>query len=97
MVSTDSEITYLHSDYLGRIATQKPDGTLQNSPVGFRYNPMDQTIDIGGYNLEASRKFRNIAANSRVVFVVHDLASVNPWQPRCRRIGSCKVRAIAQR
>lgn len=29
-----------------------------------------------------SRKFRNVADNGRVAFVVDDLASVNPWRPR---------------
>ena len=83
---TDSEIAYLASQRLGRLATQKPNGTLQNSPVGFRYNPETDTIDIGGRNFEASRKFRNVGANGRVAFVVDDLASVQPWRPRCVEI-----------
>ncbi|WP_425955631.1 PPOX class F420-dependent oxidoreductase [Xylanimonas sp. McL0601] len=83
---TDSEIAYLNGQNLGRLATQKPNGTLQNSPVGFRYNPATDTIDIGGYNFEASRKFRNVIANRRVAFVVDDLASVRPWRPRCVEI-----------
>lgn len=80
---TDAEIAYLDSQHLGRLATQKPNGTLQNSPVGFRYNPATETIDIGGHNFEASRKFRNVTANGKVAFVVDDLASVQPWRPRC--------------
>lgn len=80
---TDSQIDYLNGQRLGRLATQKPDGTLQNSPVGFRYNPATGTIDIGGHDFEASRKFRNVAVNGRAAFVVDDLASVKPWRPRC--------------
>lgn len=83
---TDAELTYLSTQRLGRLATQKPDGTLQNSPVGFRYNRTERTIDIGGFNLEASRKFRNIAANGRVAFVIDDLASIQPWRVRCVEI-----------
>ncbi|PVU84357.1 PPOX class F420-dependent oxidoreductase (plasmid) [Cellulomonas sp. WB94] len=83
---TDTELAYLRSQHLGRIATQKPDGTLQNSPVGFRYNAAEGTIDIGGFHLEDSRKYRNVAANGRVAFVVDDLVSVQPWRVRCVEI-----------
>ncbi len=83
---TDTELAYLASQRLGRLATQKPDGTLQNSPVGFRYNETERTIDIGGLHLEDSRTYRNVAANGRVAFVVDDLASVHPWRVRCVEI-----------
>ncbi|WP_407344017.1 PPOX class F420-dependent oxidoreductase [Pengzhenrongella phosphoraccumulans] len=83
---TDAELTYLQSQRLGRLATQKPDGTLQNSPVGFRYNAAEGTIDIGGYRLDSSRKYRNVVDNGRVAFVVDDLASVEPWRVRCVEI-----------
>jgi len=83
---TDVELDYLKTQRLGRLATQKPDGTLQNSPVGFRYNEQDRSIDIYGYRMEASRKFRNVAHNGRVAFVVDDLASVDPWRVRCVEI-----------
>jgi pyridoxamine 5'-phosphate oxidase family protein len=80
---TQSEIEYLASQRLGRLATIQPNGTLQNSPVGFRYNPDTQTIDIGGYDMAASRKFRNVAANGQVAFVVDDIVSTSPWRVRC--------------
>lgn len=83
MVFTESEVAYLHSQRLGRLATVQPDGTLQVSPVGFSWNPEPATIDIGGYRLERSQKFRNVAANGRAAFVVDDLASVTPWRVRC--------------
>lgn len=82
MVFTENEIAYLRDQPLGRIATQQPDGTLQNSPVTFTYNPTTQTIDIAGHRMSTSRKFRNVAANGRVAFVVDDLASTRPWRPR---------------
>jgi len=85
-VFTDVQIAYLASQHLGRLATQRPDGTLQNSPVGFRYNPATDTIDIGGRRPEATHKFHNVRANGRVAFVVDDLASIHPWRPRCVEI-----------
>jgi pyridoxamine 5'-phosphate oxidase family protein len=83
---TDDELAYLRSQRLGRLATVRPDGTVQNNPVGFGYNEKLQTIDIGGRNMTASRKFRNVAAGSKVAFVVDDIASVNPWRVRCLEI-----------
>ncbi|MFE3289260.1 PPOX class F420-dependent oxidoreductase [Rhodococcus sp. NPDC059234] len=81
MAFTDAELHYLAGQPLGRLATAQPDGTLQVSPVGFRYNARTDTIDIAGRNTAASRKFRNVADNGRVAVVVDDLASVNPWRP----------------
>lgn len=86
MTFTTAELEYLRRQPLGRLATQKPNGSLQNSPVGFHYNPATATIDIGGYQMEASRKFRNVADNSRTAFVVDDIVSVSPWRIRCLEI-----------
>jgi len=86
MSLTQIEIDYLASQSLGRLATAQPDGTLQNNPVGYRYNPDAATIDIVGYNLAASRKFRNVAENGRVAFVVDDILSTDPWRVRCLEI-----------
>ncbi|MDI6104449.1 PPOX class F420-dependent oxidoreductase [Actinoplanes sp. NEAU-A12] len=83
---TATELEYLAVQRLGRLATVQPDGTLQVSPVGYRYNAETGTIDITGYNMAASRKFRNVADNGRVAFVVDDVPSVNPWRVRCVEI-----------
>jgi pyridoxamine 5'-phosphate oxidase family protein len=83
---TDAELDYLASQRLGRLATAQPDGALQVNPVGFRYNSRTATIDIGGLRMAASRKFRNVAGNGRVAFVVDDLASIQPWRVRCLEI-----------
>ncbi len=83
---TPAERTYLATQTLGRLATVQPDGTLQVSPVGFHYNDSAATIDIHGYNVAASRKFRNVAHNGRVAFVVDDIASRQPWRVRCLEI-----------
>ena len=71
---------------LGRLATIQPNGTPQVSPVGFTYNEDLDTIDISGYRMSASQKFRNIAANDKVAFVVDDIASRDPWRVRCLEI-----------
>jgi pyridoxamine 5'-phosphate oxidase family protein len=86
MTFTAGELAYLAAQTLGRLATVQPDGTLQVSPVGFRYNPDGETIDVAGHHMSASRKYRNVADNGRVAFVVDDVASVQPWRVRCLEI-----------
>jgi pyridoxamine 5'-phosphate oxidase family protein len=86
MPFTQDEVGDLATQRLGRLATVQPDGTLQVSPVGFSYNADLGVIDISGYNMAASRKFRNVADNGRVAFVVDDIASVDPWRVRCLEI-----------
>ncbi|WP_040791873.1 PPOX class F420-dependent oxidoreductase [Nocardia paucivorans] len=83
---TPEHIDYLAGQRLGRLATVRPDGSPQNNPVGFRYNSELGTIDIAGWNMGRSRKFRNLAHNDRVAFVVDDIASVQPWRVRCLEI-----------
>lgn len=80
---TDAELEYLASQRLGRLATLAPDGTLQNSPVGFRVDAEAGVINIHGRDLGNTKKFHNVAANGQVAFVVDDIASVNPWVVRC--------------
>ena len=89
------EIEYLRAAALGRLATIQPDGTPQVSPVGFTYNEELGTIDIAGYRMSRSQKFRNIATNVRVAFVVDDIASRNPWRVRCLEIRGTAQRAEA--
>jgi pyridoxamine 5'-phosphate oxidase family protein len=71
---------------LARLATIQPDGTLQNSPVGFSYNEDLGTLDIHGYRMSKSRKFRNVASNNSVALVIDDIVSRNPWRVRCLEI-----------
>lgn len=83
---TGDVIAYLQSQRLGRLATVDSRGAPQNNPVGFFYNPVQGSIDIGGRAMGATRKFRNVSANPQVAFVVDDLVSVQPWQVRCVEI-----------
>jgi PPOX class F420-dependent enzyme/OxyR family protein len=78
---TDAELEYLASQRLGRLATLGPDGAPQNRPVGFRHIPQLDTVDSAGANMGSSRKYRNVAADARVAFVVDDLASTDPCVP----------------
>ena len=80
------ELDFLRQAELGRLATIKPDGTPQNSPVGFTYNESLGTIDIAGYRMSQSQKFRNVASNDKVAFVVDDITSRDPWRVRCLEI-----------
>lgn len=82
-VFSEAELDYLAGQRLGRLATVAPDGSPQNSPVGFRYNAELGTIDIAGTRMGATRKFRNLKTNNRVAFVVDDIASWDPWRVRC--------------
>ena len=80
------EIAYLNSADLGRLATIQPNGAMQNSPVGFNYNDELGTIDVYGYNLAKSQKFRNVATNNTVALVVDDIVSHDQWRVRCLEI-----------
>jgi PPOX class F420-dependent enzyme/OxyR family protein/uncharacterized protein (TIGR02246 family) len=65
-------IEYLTTHTLGRLATIGPNGTPQNKPVGYRYNPSLGTIDIAGFDMEHSAKYHNVGAHPDVAFVVDD-------------------------
>ena len=80
------ELDFLRQADLGRLATIQPDGTPQNSPVGFSYNESLGTIDIAGYRMSKSQKFRNVVRNDKVAFVVDDITSRDPWRVRCLEI-----------
>jgi pyridoxamine 5'-phosphate oxidase family protein len=88
---TAAEIAYLQSQRLGRLATVGPDGQPHVVPVGFRYNPELDTIDIGGHDFARRKKYRDVQRNPRVAFVVDDLASVSPWRPRM-----IEIRGVAE-
>jgi len=76
-----AERAYLAGQRLGRLATVSPTGVVGNAPVTF-FVRSDDTIDIGGQRMGATKKFRNVAAGSRVAFVVDDLAPGPGWHPR---------------
>ncbi len=86
-------LDYLQKQRLGRLATVDIDGNPHVVPVGFRYNPETDTIDIGGHNIAQSKKWSDAGTHPRVAFVVDDV--LPPWQPRsidnpgrCRTAGT---------
>jgi len=88
------EIEFLRRADLGRLATVQRNGTPQNSPVGFTYNEQLGTIDIPGFEMAKSQKYRNIAHHDRVAFVVDDIASRDPWRVRCLEIRGTAEQAL---
>ncbi|HZR43974.1 MAG TPA: PPOX class F420-dependent oxidoreductase [Ktedonobacteraceae bacterium] len=70
---TKAEFEYLQSQQRGRLATVSPRGEPQVKAVSFRYNAELDTIDIGGFDMEKSQKFRNVASNPSVSFLVDDV------------------------
>jgi len=79
---TQAEIDYLEAQTLGRLATIQPDGSPQVKPVGFRYNPEQGSIDVTGFNMSASQKYRNVSRDGRAALIVDDIASRQPWRVR---------------
>jgi len=81
-VFTPAEINYMQSQRLARIASVGSNGQPHVVPVGFRYNPDTDTIDIGGHNFTQRKKWRDVQQNPRVAVVIDDVASVQPWTVR---------------
>lgn len=83
---TAAQISYLASQRLGRIATAGADGKPHVVPTSFRYNPDLGTVDVGGFHVDTTKKFRDVQANPHAALVVDDLVSVDPWTPRMLEI-----------
>jgi pyridoxamine 5'-phosphate oxidase family protein len=79
---TEEERKYLSERRLGRIATVGKDGTPHVVPVGWRYNPEQESIDVGGRDFARTKKFRDARRSGRAAIVIDDLASTDPWRPR---------------
>lgn len=82
-VFSEAELRYLSGGrQLGRLATVGADGTPHVVPVAWIYNAARDALEIGGYELERSKKFRDIARSGRAAIVIDDLESIDPWRPR---------------
>jgi pyridoxamine 5'-phosphate oxidase family protein len=62
--------------------------------VGWIYNAARDTIDVGGHELERSKKFRDVARSGRAAIVIDDLVSTDPWRPRAIEVRG-RAEAIA--
>jgi pyridoxamine 5'-phosphate oxidase family protein len=83
MTFTEAERDYLLAPHrLGRLATVRPDGSPQVNPVGFSCDAERGTIDIGGFAMSRTQKFRNVARNGHAALVVDDIVSTDPWRVR---------------
>jgi pyridoxamine 5'-phosphate oxidase family protein len=82
-VFTEVELAYMVGGrQLGRMATVGRDGTPHVVPVAWIYNAARDTVDVGGYELELTKKFRDVARTGRVAIVIDDVGSGETWQPR---------------
>jgi pyridoxamine 5'-phosphate oxidase family protein len=77
---SESEVTYLAENFIGRLATSSPTGQPHVVPVGYKFD--GRTISFGGTNLTSSLKYRNMLSNEKVAFVVDDVVSSDPWRVR---------------
>jgi pyridoxamine 5'-phosphate oxidase family protein len=78
---SEAELAYLHGERrLARIATVGADGMPHVTPVGWSYNADLETIDLGGRDVSATKKFRDVRGTGRAAVVIDDV--VPPWQPR---------------
>jgi pyridoxamine 5'-phosphate oxidase family protein len=94
-VFTEAERRYMTGGrQLGRIATVGADGTPHVVPVGWIYNAARDTIDVGGHELERSKKFQDIARTGRAAIVIDDVESTDPWHTRAIEVRG-RAEAIA--
>jgi pyridoxamine 5'-phosphate oxidase family protein len=73
MTFTLAEVRFLDRQPLGHLATVGPNGAPQVKPLGFAYNPTSGTIDLTGFNMAGSAKYRNVRTNPYVAFVVNEV------------------------
>lgn len=84
-VFTDEEIEYLRSQRSARLATVGEDGRPHVVPVTYHYNALDDTVDVGGMNFGATKKWRDAKGNPMVTVLVDDVLS-NPRRARALEI-----------
>jgi pyridoxamine 5'-phosphate oxidase family protein len=77
MTFTEAEVTFLNRQPQGHLATVGPSGAPQVKPLGFTYNAALGTIDITGFNMGGSAKYRNVQANPKVAFVVDEVTEAS--------------------
>jgi pyridoxamine 5'-phosphate oxidase family protein len=73
MTFTSAEVRFLARQTRGHLATLGPTGTPQVKPLGFSCNGTLGTIDITGFNMGRSAKYRNVQVNPIVAFVVDEV------------------------
>ena len=78
---SSEEIAYMTGERrLARLATVGADGMPHVVPLGWTYNAELDTIDVGGSDMAATKKFRDVKQSGRAAIVIDDV--VPPWSPR---------------
>ena len=72
-VFTPEEIEYLQENKLGRLATADAESQPHMIPVTYFFNDEEDTIDVGGLNFAAGKKWRDAEENPKVAFLVDDV------------------------
>lgn len=80
-IFTEAELGYLTGERrLARIATVGRDGAPHVAPVGWSVDPEDGVFQVSGYDLPATKKFKDVARTGRAALVIDDV--LPPWRPR---------------
>jgi pyridoxamine 5'-phosphate oxidase family protein len=80
-VFTEAELAFLQGErHLARLATVGPDGTPHVAPVGWSLDEDATVVRIGGNDLPATKKFRDVARTGRAAVVIDDV--LPPFRPR---------------
>jgi len=88
---SETEIAYLKTQPLARIATVSKDGQPDVAPVCFDF---DGTYFYVGRVMDLAKtlKFKNVQTNPRVALVIDDLESLEPFTPRGIKV--CRFRNV---
>ena len=79
-VFTDTEVAYLHSQRMARLATASPSGQPDVAAVTFSLD--GDTLVSGGFDITKTVRYGNLRTNPRAVIVIDDLLTTDPWRPR---------------
>jgi pyridoxamine 5'-phosphate oxidase family protein len=71
-VFSAAEIAYLECMTMGRLATVGADGRPHVVPMTFHFNAAEDTVDLGGVDFAASKKWRDMQINPKATFLVDD-------------------------
>ena len=85
-VFTQAEIDYMRGQRHAYLATVGPDGQPHVIPITFWFNEDEDTIDIGGLNFAAGKKWRDAQRNPKVTFLVDDVIVGPPRQARALEV-----------
>lgn len=79
----ETEHRFLTSGHrvLGRIATVGRNGMPHVVPSGWTYNQALGTLDVTGRDVQATKKFRDVARTGRAAIVIDGVAEGEGWNP----------------